>query len=211
ATSSDWDGRFRFGPLAAARYTLRATRIGYADATVENVRVMLDSVTRIDVELAADAVRIDGVDVNVRRGPDIQHLATYEGLYTRRGEKRWANVVGTNRVWVHSDFAHVSTKTARQYIFENAPPTLGRGGVLSGASSVRPGPRRLMCQPMFSLRGALPMPSFVAEAYLSQPVDDFEGIEIFGYTWEAPASMRPDVHSSCGMIVFWPKRKPGER
>ncbi|HUF51481.1 MAG TPA: carboxypeptidase-like regulatory domain-containing protein [Longimicrobiales bacterium] len=214
ATESDWDGRFRFGPLAAGLYTLRAARIGYADASVQ-VDVTLDAVSDVVLELSPEAVAIEGVEVNVRRGPDIQHTATYQGLYTRRGEKRWANLAGPNRVFVRSDLEPMSGMILKNFISVHRPPGLGFGGLLGNSLRAPNNHEKLAsrgCQPQFLERGGLPMTKGMVERVLELPISEFEGIEMFGVTHEAPAGIRPvPARPECGIVVLWPRRKPGER
>jgi hypothetical protein len=213
SVTSDWDGRFRLGPLAAGSYTLRTTRLGYADAAVD-VTVVPDSVVAVEITLSAAAIAIEGVDVNVSRGPAIEHASTYTGLYTRRGDRRWANVVGPNRVYVSSDFEASRGMTVRRFIRQNAPPSLGRGGLLSSAPPPTPGaPHRRMagCQPLFLERGGIMLPNWMIEGILERSIAEFEGIEMYSRDYEAPGDLRPDLPSACGVIVVWPKRKPGER
>ena len=73
--TADQKGRFFFLNVAAGTYTLKATHIGYADYTVEEVRVSAGLSTRIAVELTSSDIQVEEVIIRAER-PIIDKNAT---------------------------------------------------------------------------------------------------------------------------------------
>lgn len=74
-TTADEKGRFFILNVPAGTYTLKATYIGYADYTVEDVRVSTDLTTNIAVELTSSDIQVEEVVVRAER-PIIDKTAT---------------------------------------------------------------------------------------------------------------------------------------
>ncbi len=74
-TEADEKGRFFILNLRAGTYTLKATHIGYADYTVEEVRVSAGLSTRIAVELTSSDIQVEEVIIRAER-PIIDKNAT---------------------------------------------------------------------------------------------------------------------------------------
>ncbi len=74
-TTADEKGRFFILNVPAGTYTLKATYIGYADYTVEDVRVSADLTTNIAVELTSSDIQVEEVVIRAER-PIIDKTAT---------------------------------------------------------------------------------------------------------------------------------------
>ena len=74
-TEADEKGRFFILNLRAGTYTLKATHIGYAHYTVEEVRVSAGLSTRIAVELTSSDIQVEEVIIRAER-PIIDKNAT---------------------------------------------------------------------------------------------------------------------------------------
>ncbi|MXW81862.1 MAG: hypothetical protein F4Z57_23315 [Gemmatimonadetes bacterium] len=73
--TADEKGRFFILNVPAGTYTLKATYIGYADYTVEDVRVSADLTTNIAVELTSSDIQVEEVVIRAER-PIIDKTAT---------------------------------------------------------------------------------------------------------------------------------------
>ena len=73
--TADEKGRFFILNVPAGTYTLKATYIGYADYTVEDVRISADLTTNIAVELTSSDIQVEEVVVRAER-PIIDKTAT---------------------------------------------------------------------------------------------------------------------------------------
>ena len=73
--TADEKGRFFILNVPAGTYTLKATYIGYADYTVEDVRVSADLTTNITVELTSSDIQVEEVVIRAER-PIIDKTAT---------------------------------------------------------------------------------------------------------------------------------------
>ena len=73
--TADEKGRFFILNVSAGTYTLKATYIGYADYTVEDVRVSADLTTNIAVELTSSDIQVEEVVIRAER-PIIDKNAT---------------------------------------------------------------------------------------------------------------------------------------
>ena len=73
--TADEKGRFFILNVPAGTYTLKATYIGYADYTVEDVRVSADLTTNIAVELTSSDIQVEEVVIRAER-PIIDKNAT---------------------------------------------------------------------------------------------------------------------------------------
>ena len=73
--TADEKGRFFILNVSAGTYTLKATYIGYADYTVEDVRVSADLTTNIAVELTSSDIQVEEVVIRAER-PIIDKTAT---------------------------------------------------------------------------------------------------------------------------------------
>ena len=73
--TADEKGRFFILNVPAGTYTLKATYIGYADYTVEDVRVSTDLTTNIAVELTSSDIQVEEVVIRAER-PIIDKNAT---------------------------------------------------------------------------------------------------------------------------------------
>ena len=74
-TTADEKGRFFILNVPAGTYTLRATHIGYAAYSLEEVRVSADLSTQVAVELTSSDIRVEEVIVQAQR-PIIDKNAT---------------------------------------------------------------------------------------------------------------------------------------
>ncbi len=74
-STADEKGRFFILNVPAGTYTLKATYIGYADYTVEDVRVSADLTTNIAVELTSSDIQVEEVVIRAER-PIIDKTAT---------------------------------------------------------------------------------------------------------------------------------------
>ncbi|MCE2449365.1 MAG: carboxypeptidase-like regulatory domain-containing protein [Candidatus Latescibacteria bacterium] len=74
-TTADEKGRFFILNVPAGTYTLKATYIGYADYTVEDVRVSADLTTNLAVELTSSDIQVEEVVIRAER-PIIDKTAT---------------------------------------------------------------------------------------------------------------------------------------
>lgn len=73
--TADEKGRFFILNVPVGTYTLKATYIGYADYTVEDVRVSADLTTNIAVELTSSDIQVEEVVIRAER-PIIDKTAT---------------------------------------------------------------------------------------------------------------------------------------
>ena len=73
--TADEKGRFFILNVPAGTYTLKATYIGYADYTVEDVRVSADLTTNLAVELTSSDIQVEEVVIRAER-PIIDKTAT---------------------------------------------------------------------------------------------------------------------------------------
>ena len=73
--TADEQGRFFILNVPAGAYTLKATYIGYADYTIEDVRVSADLTTNIAVELTSSDIQVEEVVIRAER-PIIDKNAT---------------------------------------------------------------------------------------------------------------------------------------
>ena len=73
--TADEKGRFFILNVPAGTYTLKATYIGYADYTVEDVRVSADLTTNIAVEMTSSDIQVEEVIIRAER-PIIDKTAT---------------------------------------------------------------------------------------------------------------------------------------
>ena len=74
-TTADEKGRFFILNVPAGTYTLKATYIGYADYTVEDVRVSADLTTNLDIDLTSSDIQVEEVVIRAER-PIIDKTAT---------------------------------------------------------------------------------------------------------------------------------------
>ena len=74
-TTADEKGRFFILNVPAGTYTLKATYIGYADYTVEDVRVSADLTTNLDIDLTSADIQVEEVVIRAER-PIIDKNAT---------------------------------------------------------------------------------------------------------------------------------------
>ncbi len=74
-TTADEKGRFFILNVPAGTYTLKATYIGYADYTVEEVRVSTDLTTNLDIDLTSSDIQVEEVIIRAER-PIIDKTAT---------------------------------------------------------------------------------------------------------------------------------------
>ncbi len=65
--ASDADGRFLILNIPAGRITVKASLIGYAAVTTQNVEINADNTTRLEVELVESALQMQEVVVSARR------------------------------------------------------------------------------------------------------------------------------------------------
>ena len=73
--TADEKGRFFILNVPAGTYTLKATYIGYADYTIEDVRVSADLTTNLAVELTSSDIQVEEVVIRAER-PIIDKTAT---------------------------------------------------------------------------------------------------------------------------------------
>ncbi len=73
--TADEKGRFFILNVPAGTYTLKATYIGYADYTVEEVRVSADLTTNLDIDLTSSDIQVEEVVIKAER-PIIDKTAT---------------------------------------------------------------------------------------------------------------------------------------
>ena len=73
--TADEKGRFFILNVPAGTYTLKATYIGYADYTVEDVRVSTDLTTNLDIDLTSSDIQVEEVVIRAER-PIIDKTAT---------------------------------------------------------------------------------------------------------------------------------------
>ncbi len=66
-TASDLDGHFTIIGVRPGTYSVRATYIGYAAQTVENVRVLIDKTTELDFRLREEAVAGEEIFITAER------------------------------------------------------------------------------------------------------------------------------------------------
>ena len=74
-TTADQKGRFFILNVPAGTYTLKVTYIGYADYTVEDVRVSADLTTNLDIDLTSSDIQVEEVIIRAER-PIIDKTAT---------------------------------------------------------------------------------------------------------------------------------------
>ena len=74
-TTADERGRFFILNVPAGTYALKVTYIGYADYTVEDVRVSADLTTNLDIDLTSSDIQVEEVVIRAER-PIIDKTAT---------------------------------------------------------------------------------------------------------------------------------------
>ncbi|HEX2092890.1 MAG TPA: TonB-dependent receptor, partial [Longimicrobiaceae bacterium] len=84
STSTDPQGAYRMAGVPAGRFRLRAERIGYAPAERE-VRVARGEEVRVELQLAAGAVAVEGIEVRSTRDTERERVRfeTEAGVTTR--------------------------------------------------------------------------------------------------------------------------------
>ena len=204
--AADADGRYLLRGVAPGAYTLRVTRVGYAEAAAP---LALEAGQRavVDVELDEATADLGGVEVGAGREVDRLDRA---GFYERRGR-------GQGRFF---DRATIEVRRPRVLtdLFMNLPgfvPIVQQGDVrIASMNSIQ---RHENCRPTIvvddvvlrsfgdtvmdpSLDGGLPtIPTFNLDAALR--VDDVEAVEAYAHGG-VPAQYGGTM-SPCGAILIW--------
>jgi len=184
--TSDGNGRFILGTQDPGEYRLRAERLGYETVITDPLQLQRDSVVEVVIRLSSDVIVLEPLEV-VGRGESEINRATFEGLYQRRAR---SPSVGTTRIWVRSDRRMDDLLSVREFLRLYHPT--------------------LRC-PVFLIRGTN-IPGHFIEHWLSTPVYELEGLEVYRRYNEAPPALRPvDPPSGrCGAVVIWPRRMGDE-
>ncbi|TVP42584.1 MAG: hypothetical protein EA350_15260 [Gemmatimonadales bacterium] len=189
---TDAEGRFTMPAVRIANYRLAAEALGYA--TLESpVRVMGASPFDIRIELAPEALALEGVVVTSVRSPRLAAAGFYE-----RRERAFGSFVTRSEIEARFPFATTD-------LFRTLP---GVRVVPSGRSTAGIVTFRQGCRPDVVVDGMNLGPNLSVDDIIAP--SDVEAIEVYR------GAVAP-VHysrSSCGVIVIWsadPATRAGDR
>ncbi|MDR3667665.1 MAG: TonB-dependent receptor [Ignavibacteriaceae bacterium] len=66
--AADVDGNYFILNIPPGTYQIKATQIGYASTTIQNVKISVDQTTRIDIKLGTQVIQLQNVVVTSQRG-----------------------------------------------------------------------------------------------------------------------------------------------
>lgn len=203
---TDPQGRFAVPVERGGTYKVRATRLGYAAFTSNQIKVAADEDVRTELLLAVDAIPLEPLRVTARATLPSEYLASmgfYEreragtGHFLARGEIEKRNAVVLSEVL--SSVPGVKLMRADRGAQKRSEITFSRG-----MSSLR------QCMPAVFIDGALMRSGGLIrpnELPLDEWVNprDIEGIELYHGAAATPAIY--NQQAQCGVVVLWTKRR----
>jgi hypothetical protein len=180
---SDSLGMFRIAAPEAGRYTVLATRLGFASVRVE-VELGEREIVEVELRMAEEAIPLDPIEVVARRRI---RPGTLDEFYDRMDRNRQRGVG-----WFFTRDEIESRKDTPLPLFLNSAPGVMVQGSRGAVQIVGQGPP---CTPTFYIDG-------FETSYRELQMMDLEGIEIYRGRFENVAGYFP---SECGMIFLWRK------
>jgi hypothetical protein len=203
---TDSAGGFRFEDVRSGPYRLRASRVGYRDASGA-LRLSADSVVDIELRLAVAAVALAPLTVVGRSQRRVSPVL--QGFYGRleRGQGRFVT-----REEIEA--RHPVRVTDMLRSIPNLNSSTARGGV--GGATLSRGSSGDRCTVVFFVDGMLVSQPTMGSPFRGGPrhdqaIDDYvqpgevEGIEIYRGEGDTPAEF-VTRWVQCGTIVIWTRR-----
>jgi hypothetical protein len=190
---TDREGRFTIAPPAPGRFTLVATRLGYADARTTAFDLDVGETITADLQLSVEAVAVADLEVSVPRDRYLEAKGFYERMATGTGDYRIGEDVRRRNPQTLVDvlrgmrgikIQRVNWKHEVYFAGANCLPQIIVDGV-----TVRYGGRSV------EAAGALSIEDLVNPSHI-------EGIEAYRGGSSVPLEFE-GPNAACGTIVVW--------
>ncbi len=200
-SESGSDGAFSFQVDSAGVYVVRAVRPGYHGLSGEPIEVGPDGRSGLEIRLSAEPIRIEGIEVVGRATVNLVHQDTHAGMYARRNTSRYGARAGPARVMVRTDLAPMDAMPMWRFLEVHGPhlrcATTNTAFYIDGAEV------QVLSEGDVDDRTGWPW-----NAQPHSAVRDWEAVEIYSRSSEAPIGLRPVDPFQCAVVALWRHRDP---
>lgn len=195
------DGRFSLQIDSAGAYVVHARRPGYHGESGAPLQVGPEGMSGLEIRLSAQPIEIGGIEVVGRAAVNLLHQDSHAGMYARRNSSRYGARAGPARVMVRSDLAPMDPMPMWRFLEVHGPyrrcSTENTAFYIDGAEVQ-----------VFTDGDVDDLTGWPWNAQPHSSVRDWEAVEIYARTSEAPIGLRPVDPFQCSVVALWRHHDP---